>query len=111
MLAQITSPTVLEISISDTGRGISSENLPRVKEKFYKTDNTVAGSGIGLAVADEIVKLHGGFGLGGKAKYGDVDYKLFKSDQYRQYSQRGNHRNDNAADRSSDLYRRKGSTR
>lgn len=60
VLAQITSPTVLEISISDTGRGISAENLPRVKEKFYKTDNTVAGSGIGLAVADEIVKLHGG---------------------------------------------------
>ena len=60
VLAQITSPTVLEISISDTGRGISPENLPRVKEKFYKTDNTVAGSGIGLAVADEIVKLHGG---------------------------------------------------
>ena len=60
MLAQITSPTVLEISISDTGRGISPENLPRVKEKFYKTDNTVAGSGSGLAVADEIVKLHGG---------------------------------------------------
>ena len=60
VLAQITSPTVLEISISDTGRGISPENLPRVKEKFYITDNTVAGSGIGLAVADEIVKLHGG---------------------------------------------------
>lgn len=60
VLAQITSPTVLEISISDTGKGISPENLPRVKEKFFKTDNTVAGSGIGLAVADEIVKLHGG---------------------------------------------------
>ena len=60
VLAQIVSPTVLEISISDTGRGISPENLPHVKEKFFKTDNTVAGSGIGLAVADEIVKLHGG---------------------------------------------------
>lgn len=60
VLAQITSPTVLEISVSDTGKGISPENLPRVKEKFFKTDNTVAGSGIGLAVADEIVKLHGG---------------------------------------------------
>ena len=45
---------------SENGRFPAAENLPRVKEKFYKTDNTVAGSGIGLAVADEIVKLHGG---------------------------------------------------
>jgi len=50
----------LEISVSDTGRGIASEDLQYVKEKFFKADNTVRGSGIGLAVADEIVKHHGG---------------------------------------------------
>ena len=60
VLAQIVSPTTLEISISDTGRGISPENLPKVKEKFFKADTTISGSGIGLAVADEIVRLHGG---------------------------------------------------
>ncbi|MBQ7047029.1 MAG: HAMP domain-containing histidine kinase [Oscillospiraceae bacterium] len=60
VLAQIVNPTTLEISISDTGRGISPENLPKVKEKFFKADTTISGSGIGLAVADEIVKLHGG---------------------------------------------------
>lgn len=60
VLAQIPSPTTLEISISDTGRGISPENLPKIKQKFFKADNSVPGSGIGLAVCDEIVKLHGG---------------------------------------------------
>lgn len=48
------------ISVADTGCGISSEDLPHVKEKFYKANISVRGSGIGLAVVDEIVKLHGG---------------------------------------------------
>ena len=50
----------IKIVISDTGCGISSEDLPHVKEKFYKTNMTVHGSGIGLAVVDEIIKLHNG---------------------------------------------------
>ena len=50
----------IKITISDTGCGISAEDLPHIKEKFYKTNMTVHGSGIGLAVADEIVKLHKG---------------------------------------------------
>ena len=49
-----------EIRISDTGRGISQRDLPYVTEKFYKADSTVRGSGIGLAVASEIVRLHKG---------------------------------------------------
>lgn len=60
VLAELENSTLLKISISDTGCGIPTESLPRVKEKFYKTNNSVRGSGIGLAVADEIVKLHGG---------------------------------------------------
>lgn len=46
--------------ISDEGCGISKEDLPRIKEKFYKANMTRSGSGIGLAVVDEIVKLHNG---------------------------------------------------
>ena len=50
----------IKISISDTGCGISKYDLPRVKQKFYKGNSTRRGSGIGLAVTDEIVCLHGG---------------------------------------------------
>lgn len=48
------------ISVSDTGVGIAAEDLPKVKQKFYKANNNKHGSGIGLAVADEIVSMHGG---------------------------------------------------
>ncbi len=51
---------VLTINISDTGCGISPEDLPNVKKKFYKANLQVRGSGIGLAVVDEIIKLHNG---------------------------------------------------
>lgn len=48
------------VTISDTGCGINAEDLPKIKTKFYKANSTRRGSGIGLAVADEIVNLHGG---------------------------------------------------
>lgn len=50
----------VRITISDTGIGIPAQDVDRVKEKFYKSNKTVRGSGIGLAVADEIVKQHQG---------------------------------------------------
>lgn len=48
------------IVIADNGCGIPAEHLPKVKQKFYKANQTVRGSGIGLAVADEIIRLHKG---------------------------------------------------
>ena len=50
----------LVIRVRDYGPGIPPEELPFVKQKFYKGSSKVRGSGIGLAVCDEIVKLHGG---------------------------------------------------
>lgn len=48
------------IKIKDSGIGISEEDLPKVKEKFFKGKSKKSGSGIGLAVSNEIVKLHNG---------------------------------------------------
>ena len=48
------------ITIRDYGPGIPEEELPHVKYKFYKGSSKARGSGIGLAVCDEIVTLHGG---------------------------------------------------
>ena len=48
------------VSVRDWGPGIPEDELPHVKERFYKGSSKERGSGIGLAVTDEIVKLHGG---------------------------------------------------
>jgi signal transduction histidine kinase len=48
------------ITITDKGCGISRADLPHVKMKFFKANNTRRGSGIGLAVANEIVTMHSG---------------------------------------------------
>ena len=50
----------LKIIVQDNGCGISKEDLPRVKEKFYKGKNAKSKNGIGLSICDEIVKLHNG---------------------------------------------------
>ena len=50
----------IHIRVSDTGVGIPEQDIDRVKEKFFKSNTTVRGSGIGLAVADEIIKQHNG---------------------------------------------------
>lgn len=52
------------ISISDTGIGLSSEQLPLVFNRFYRTDKSRArasgGSGIGLTIAQALVRAHHG---------------------------------------------------
>lgn len=48
------------VSVTDNGCGISAEHLPNVTKKFYKANYMKQGSGIGLAIVDEIVALHGG---------------------------------------------------
>lgn len=48
------------IRVRDFGPGIPVEELPYVKQKFYKGSSKARGSGIGLAVCDEIMRLHNG---------------------------------------------------
>ncbi|MCL2446081.1 MAG: HAMP domain-containing histidine kinase [Oscillospiraceae bacterium] len=48
----------LHVDISDTGCGISAEHLPHITEKFYKAAANTPGSGIGLAVVEEILRAH-----------------------------------------------------
>ena len=48
------------VRIRDFGPGIPEDELPLVKKKFYKGSSSVRGTGIGLAVCDEIVEMHGG---------------------------------------------------
>ena len=48
------------VRIRDYGPGIPEDELSLVKRKFYKGSSKARGSGIGLAVCDEIVQMHGG---------------------------------------------------
>lgn len=52
------------LDVSDTGVGIPAHELPRVFDRFHRVEGTVGrtheGSGIGLALVHELVKLHGG---------------------------------------------------
>lgn len=57
-------PNYLQIEVSDTGKGISSDFLPHVFERFWQADSTHTrsnkGLGLGLAIAHHVVELHGG---------------------------------------------------
>ncbi len=54
----------VELSVSDTGRGIAAEFLPHVFERFSQADNSATkqytGLGLGLAIVKSLSELHGG---------------------------------------------------
>ncbi len=60
VVAAFNEEACIRVTISDTGCGIAAKDLDHVKEKFFKANTNVRGSGIGLAVADEIIKSHNG---------------------------------------------------
>lgn len=57
-------PRTLEINIKDSGIGISEDDLPNIFDRFYQVDGSHTreheGSGIGLALAKELIELHNG---------------------------------------------------
>lgn len=50
----------LVVEVIDNGVGISDDDLPKVKERFYKGKNSKSNTGLGLSISEEIVKMHGG---------------------------------------------------
>jgi signal transduction histidine kinase len=54
----------VELTVADTGTGIPAEELPRIFDRFHRVEGakgrSYEGSGIGLALVQELVKLHGG---------------------------------------------------
>ncbi len=53
-----------ELEVRDTGHGIPAEELPRIRDRFYRTSEAVTrkspGTGLGLAIVQSIARLHGG---------------------------------------------------
>ena len=53
----------MRVTVADTGAGIAPEDLPHIFERFYRADKSrdraTGGAGLGLAIARQIVELHG----------------------------------------------------
>lgn len=58
--AYIDDDNCVVFEVEDNGCGISEEELPMVKEKFFKGKSSNSQTGLGLAICDEIAKMHDG---------------------------------------------------
>jgi two-component system, OmpR family, sensor histidine kinase BaeS len=50
---------IIEVTVSDTGRGIAAEDLPHIFDRYTKSSDS-RGSGLGLAIARDLIEAHGG---------------------------------------------------
>jgi two-component system phosphate regulon sensor histidine kinase PhoR len=62
ILAAKQSDSLIEFSVKDSGIGVPADDLPRIFERFYKTDRarSKAGTGLGLAISRHLVEAHQG---------------------------------------------------
>jgi len=80
--------SMARVQFRDHGAGIPEEELPMIKEKFYKGSAKGKGTGIGLALCDEIVILHKGSleieSTLGKGTCVTVRLPLYKREDYKE---------------------------
>jgi two-component system, OmpR family, sensor histidine kinase BaeS len=73
-------PAAAQITVQDTGPGLSEEDLPRIFERFYRADQSRSrvegGSGLGLAIARQIAQVHGGTLSAGNHPQGGAVFTL-----------------------------------
>lgn len=57
-------PSQVQFCVSDTGIGIAPEELPKIFDRFFRSNDDrvrdISGSGLGLALVQEVARLHGG---------------------------------------------------
>ena len=55
-------PEGVRLSVEDDGAGVSPADLPRLFDRFYRTDKSrrAGGSGLGLSIVRQVAELHGG---------------------------------------------------
>jgi PAS domain S-box-containing protein len=99
----------IELAVRDTGTGIPAHELPRLFERFHRVvgahGRTHEGSGIGLALVQELVKLHGG-SVSAESRYGKgstLKVKIPRGRDHLPPEQIGAARTPSAALRSTDL--------
>ena len=63
-VSALATDSTIEVTVSDTGPGIASEDLPRIFDRFYRADpsrdRSTGGVGLGLTIARRLVEAHGG---------------------------------------------------